>query len=140
MSFLASADSSLILPKSPAFTRSPFTIQLPRERRITLEYETETVMISINPELFSRLLVNLVSNAYRYGRENGHIRVPLWQEDSSLVLSVADDGIGLAHNEQEKIFRRFYQADASRGGESTGLGLAFSGLLPPFTNIFLIIA
>ena len=124
MSFLASADSSLILPKSPAFTRSPFTIQLPRERRITLEYETETVMISVNPELFSRLLVNLVSNAYRYGRENGHIRVQLWQEDSSLVLSVADDGIGLAHNEQEKIFRRFYQADASRGGEGTGLGLA----------------
>lgn len=68
--------------------------------------------------------MNLVSNAYRYGRENGHIRVRLWQEDSSLVLSVADDGIGIARNEQEKIFRRFYQSDASRGGEGTGLGLA----------------
>lgn len=34
MSFLASADSSLILPKSPAFTRSPFTIQLPPQQRI----------------------------------------------------------------------------------------------------------
>ncbi len=99
-------------------------MKLIRERGITLEYETKTVMISVNPELFSRLLVNLVSNAYRYGRENGHIRVRLWQEDSSLVLSVADDGIGIARNEQEKIFRRFYQADASRGGEGTGLGLA----------------
>ena len=65
-----------------------------------------------------------VKEVYRYGRENGHIRVRLWQEDSSLVLSVADDGIGIARNEQEKIFRRFYQADASRGGEGTGLGLA----------------
>ena len=99
-------------------------MKLIRERGITLEYETKTVMISVNPELFSRLLVNLVSNAYRYGRENGHIRVRLWQEDSSLVLSVADDGIGIARNEQEKIFRRFFQADASRGGEGTGLGLA----------------
>ena len=99
-------------------------MKLIRERGITLEYETKTVMISVNPELFSRLLVNLVSNAYRYGRENGHIRVRLWQEDSSLVLSVADNGIGIARNEQEKIFRRFYQADASRGGEGTGLGLA----------------
>ena len=99
-------------------------MKLIRERGITLEYETKTVMISVNPELFSRLLVNLVSNAYRYGRESGHIRVRLWQEDSSLVLSVADDGIGIARNEQEKIFRRFYQADASRGGEGTGLGLA----------------
>ena len=63
-------------------------MKLIRERGITLEYETKTVMISVNPELFSRLLVNLVSNAYRYGRENGHIRVRLWQEDSSLVLSV----------------------------------------------------
>ena len=99
-------------------------MKLIRERGITLEYETKTVMISVNPELFSRLLVNLVSNAYRYGRENGHIRVRLWQEDSSLVLSVADDGIGIARNEQEKIFRRFYQADASRGGQGAGLGLA----------------
>lgn len=66
--------------------------------------------------------MNLVSNAYRYGRENGHIRVRLWQEDSSLVLSVADDGIGIARNEQEKIFRRFYQADASAVAKVLGLG------------------
>ena len=77
-----------------------------------------------NRELLSRILVNLVSNAYRYGKENGHIFVKLKVEETELVLSVTDDGIGIAEEEQEKIFRRFYQTDVSRGGEGSGLGLA----------------
>lgn len=60
----------------------------------------------------------------RYGKENGHIFVKLKKEETELVLSVTDDGIGIAEEEQEKIFRRFYQTDVSRGGEGSGLGLA----------------
>lgn len=40
------------------------------------------------------------------------------------VLSVSDNGIGIAPEEQEKIFRRFYQVDSSRTGKGTGLGLS----------------
>ena len=101
-------------------------MKLIREHNISLEYQAEPVMFSGNRELLSRLLTNLVSNAYRYGKENGHIFVNLQQKESALILSVKDDGIGIAKDEQEKIFHRFYQTESSRGGEGTGLGLAMA--------------
>lgn len=96
-----------------------------RTNGITLTSQVqENISCLGNRMLLTRLLVNLISNAYRYGRENGHIEVKLEQKASELRLSVADDGIGIAPEEQEKIFRRFYQVDASRTGEGTGLGLS----------------
>ena len=52
----------------------------------------------------SRLLTNLVSNAYRYGKPNGHVWVDLHREDRWAVLSVRDDGIGIAPEDRERIF------------------------------------
>lgn len=77
-----------------------------------------------NYQLLSRMLTNLISNAYRYGKEQGHIFVSLKHLEQEIELSVADDGIGIATEEQEKIFRRFYQADNSRSVAGTGLGLS----------------
>lgn len=96
-----------------------------RQKGITLTWELqEAVYCEGNPELLTRLLVNLISNAYRYGKEDGHIQVRLEQGSDSIRLSVEDDGIGIALEEQQKIFERFYQADSSRTGEGTGLGLS----------------
>lgn len=74
--------------------------------------------------MLTRLITNLVSNAYRYCCPHGHIQVFLTETADEAVLTVADDGIGIAEEEQEKIFRRFYQADSSRTGQGTGLGLS----------------
>lgn len=96
-----------------------------REKNITMTWLLQPeVLIAGNPELLSRLLGNLISNAYRYGRENGHISVTVSRRENTAVLSVADDGIGIPQDAQEKIFRRFYQMDASRTGGGTGLGLS----------------
>ena len=71
-----------------------------------------------------RLLQNLLNNAVRYGRPDGHILVTLRREGADAVLSVRDDGPGIPYNQQDKIWQRFYQADASRSGENgAGLGL-----------------
>lgn len=102
-----------------------FDMALIRDKNIILEYETEDdVAIRGNRQLLSRLLVNLISNAYRYGKENGRIFVSLKQEREKVRLTVSDDGIGIAPEEQPKIFRRFYQADNSHTGAGTGLGLS----------------
>lgn len=87
------------------------------------------VEISGNALLISRLVQNLISNAYRYGKPNGHIEVALAVEKEAennqrAVLSVSDDGIGIAKEEQEKIFDRFYRSDCSRSIQGTGLGLS----------------
>ena len=96
-----------------------------KKHGITLTSQVqEKITFPGNQLLLTRLLINLISNAYRYGKENGHIWVKLEKIASEVRLSVEDDGIGIAPEEQEKIFRRFYQVDSSRTGEGTGLGLS----------------
>ena len=69
-------------------------------------------------------MFNLMQNAYKYGREGGHIRVSLCRENGSAVISVKDDGPGISKAEQEKIWQRFYRCDSARPEGGTGLGLA----------------
>lgn len=96
-----------------------------REKNIQLSYEIEeNVIVNGNEELLSRLLTNLISNAYRYGKENGRIRVKLNITEQNVTVSVYDNGIGIPTDKREKIFRRFYQVDPSRSGVGSGLGLA----------------
>lgn len=96
-----------------------------RENDISLSFDAGSkIKVVGNAGLLNRLLTNLISNAYRYGKEGGFIRVKLKEDGDAVELSVEDNGIGIAPEDQEKIFRRFYQADGSRSGKGTGLGLA----------------
>ncbi len=100
---------------------------VPREARdIAREMEIqEGVEADFNPALLSRVVYNLLENAYKYGREGGHVRLTLTARDGEARLSVRDDGIGIPPEEQPKIWQRFWQADAARGQEGgSGLGLA----------------
>lgn len=97
------------------------------EKNITLRWEITPHLTLIGDKmLITRLIANLISNAYRYGRENGATRLTLLQEERTLVLSVSDNGIGIAPDQQKKIFRRLYQAAPDRAGEGAGLGLAMA--------------
>lgn len=100
-------------------------LSLIRERGIELTWEADPdITVTGNRELLTRLLVNLVSNAYRYGRDLGHIYVKLSDCGDSVSLSVEDDGVGISEDEQKKIFDRFYQTDKSRTDAGFGLGLS----------------
>ncbi len=78
--------------------------------------------------LLERCLNNLLSNAYKYGRENGHVWVSLRRDADKIILSVKDDGIGISQENLTRIWERFYQADSARSGGSAdhGLGLGLS--------------
>lgn len=92
---------------------------------ITLSAEIEPdITIIGNKLLISRLTANLISNAYCYGRQGGHTIVKLEKDGRSVILSVADDGIGISEEVQGKIFDRFYRVDESRSAQGTGLGLS----------------
>ncbi len=103
----------------------------------------EDLEAQVDETQWMRLLINLINNAIRYGRENGEIHVRLFavpEEASSglgrasgtpasdtVVLQVADDGPGIPPEKLDKIFTRFYQADESRAGsKSGGFGLGLS--------------
>ena len=96
------------------------------DRGISLETEIEPgVTAKFNSTLFSRVVQNLLQNAYKYGKPGGHIWLSLKREDGRAVLRVRDDGIGIAPENLDKVWQRFWQADASRSEDGgSGLGLA----------------
>ena len=83
------------------------------------------IWADVDETLYIRMLVNLLSNAMRYSRENGCIEVTLEQKDDGIRGSVRDHGTGIREDALSHIWERFYQADTSRteGGHS-GLGLS----------------
>jgi len=78
--------------------------------------------------LLRRLTDILLDNAFKYTSSPGSVRLTLEQLDESAVITVKDSGVGIAHEDQQRIFERFYRVDKSRsraqGG--TGLGLAIA--------------
>lgn len=76
-----------------------------------------------DPAALAVMLGNLVDNALRYTPSGGSIDVETYEEDSAFVLEVADSGPGIALDERERVFDRFYRVPGSPGIGS-GLGLA----------------
>lgn len=100
---------------------------MPSEHRgISLEKDIEAgIEADFNAELVSRLVHNLLQNAYKYGREGGHVWLSLKSSADTALLSVRDDGIGIAESELPHVWQRFWQADPSRSEDGgSGLGLA----------------
>jgi two-component system sensor histidine kinase SenX3 len=79
-----------------------------------------------DPELLRQLLGNLLSNAIRYNREDGTVRLRIDGDEDLLSLIVEDTGLGIPPEHQQRIFERFYRIDAHRSRQTggTGLGLA----------------
>lgn len=96
------------------------------DRGIRLETEIEPgIECSFNASLISRVIYNLLQNAYKYGRDNGYVRLALDKENGNAVIKVKDNGQGIAAEDIDKIWQRFWQADSSRGPEAgNGLGLS----------------
>ena len=102
-------------------------LSLIRENGIALSSEVDDgISITGNQALLLRAISNLIFNAYRYGKENGHINVVLHGDGEQITLKVEDDGIGISLQDIPKVFDRFYRADSSREKTGTGLGLALT--------------
>ncbi len=96
------------------------------EKDISLTADLEpNIMVNYNNILISRLIQNLLENAYKYGKQGGNVTVSLKNEKDGPILSVKDDGIGIAKENIQKIWQRFYRASTNALQESgTGLGLS----------------
>lgn len=77
------------------------------------------------------LLLNLVDNAIKYSHPGGTVTMALTVDGAEARVSVSDQGIGIAPDEQARIFNRFYRTDAARSHtkKGTGLGLAICALI-----------
>ena len=84
-------------------------------------FESETY-----PNLLEKVLINLVSNAIRYSHDNGQVRVSLKIHGASYIITVADQGIGIRIEDQQKIFSEFYRSPEAKQFTKIGTGLGMS--------------
>jgi len=94
-------------------------------KKIEIHFEIEENASVIGDKLFLELIVNnLVSNAIKYGKENGTIYI-VWNSTLK-TLSVNDDGIGISQEHLPNIFNRYYRTEESRSTTIKGNGLGLS--------------
>ena len=110
------------------------TLDLASTFRSTIEKAGMQLLVNVEPisgevyvdtDLWERIILNLVSNAFKYSHD-GSIAVDVRQVDDRVVVSVSDTGVGIAGDQLDKIFDRFHRVENSGGRslEGTGIGLA----------------
>lgn len=96
-----------------------------RKNELTLVIAIDSALPTVHADKsrIIQVLLNLVSNAYRYTSAGGKITISVFPVDGAIQVDVADTGIGIPPDEQEKIFERFYRADHPLVRQQTGTGL-----------------
>jgi len=84
------------------------------------------LMVLGDPDRLTQAVGNLLSNAARYTPEGGRVRLTLHAEGQDAVIEVADSGIGVAEEDRERVFTRFWRADPARTRASGGLGIGLA--------------
>jgi heavy metal sensor kinase len=96
---------------------------LAAERRVSLDARLEPANVVGDPDRLAQVVINLLSNAVRYNRLGGSVRVGLGRWDNAAILTVADSGVGIPEPDQPHVFERFYRVDKARSRASGGTGL-----------------
>ncbi len=106
--------------------RTEMAIQV-REKGLKFEYNVEKNLPKIytDKERLTQVLINLISNAVKY-TPKGTITLNVSKEQDELRFVVKDTGLGIAKNNQDRIFERFYQVDSSYTRSAGGVGLGLS--------------
>jgi two-component system phosphate regulon sensor histidine kinase PhoR len=90
------------------------------------ELAPELPQVVIDRERICQVLANLIHNAIKFTLLQGRVTVSARNQGDSVIVSVADTGVGISSDDLPHIFERFYKADKSHSGEGTGLGLAIA--------------
>jgi two-component system phosphate regulon sensor histidine kinase PhoR len=97
-----------------------------KKLQIELRLPAELPSIRVDEMRLEEIVHNLLDNAVKYSHEGGRIVIGVAVRKSELVLSVADEGVGIPAEDLPRIFERFYRADRARSRELGGTGLGLS--------------
>jgi signal transduction histidine kinase len=92
---------------------------------VSLEVEgDDDAELPLRPRMLRVVANNLAENAIRYAGEGSTFTLSVRASDGSVVLTAADDGVGVSAEDAARLFERFYRSDRARASRGTGLGLA----------------
>jgi two-component system phosphate regulon sensor histidine kinase PhoR len=94
--------------------------------RLELQVPDDFPTVHADERRLEEVVHNLLDNAVKYSHQNGRILIQAGAPDHEVVLSVRDEGVGIAANDLPRIFERFYRADRARSRELGGTGLGLS--------------
>jgi response regulator RpfG family c-di-GMP phosphodiesterase/signal transduction histidine kinase len=96
--------------------------------KLYFQHPPHDVPLTIDPENFEKVVLNLLSNALKFTPEGGRITLYIEEHETNVTLIVEDTGIGIPENMRGAIFDRFSQVDGSlsRAHEGTGIGLSLA--------------
>ena len=81
-------------------------------------------ILRMDPQKMQQALGNVIGNAYKYSPDGGDIELGVTSEENNVFINISDKGIGMAPEQQEQAFERFYRADNTGNIPGTGLGLS----------------
>ena len=96
------------------------------DKELYVNADFDEFFCQANEELLKQVWINILDNAIKYADQRGLIEVNIRQDQNTLYVSIKNTGSKISPEIQEKIFDKFYQGDASRCSEGTGIGLAIS--------------
>jgi signal transduction histidine kinase len=97
------------------------------EKGFNLKTEIDSeIMVNIDPDKFLQVYSNILSNAIKYSGGSRNISIRLLRNSNEIITEIADEGIGIAREEQENIFEEFYRVDNNESGDITGTGLGLT--------------
>ena len=99
------------------------------ERKIKLNYKdgaNQNWRVKADKESIRQVLINLVHNSIKYGKESGLTKISFYDLENYLLVEVSDNGLGIAEGHLNHVFDRFYRIDKSRSRDAGGTGLGLS--------------
>lgn len=98
-----------------------------QETSIVLDHNPEVrIWVSADKKRIGQVVINLLTNAVKYGRKNGLVKVRFIDVFDKILIEVQDNGIGIEQSQLSRIFERFYRVDKSRSRDEGGTGLGLS--------------
>jgi two-component system sensor histidine kinase KdpD len=95
-----------------------------KDRHIELDIPPSFPLINCDAVLIAQVISNLLDNACKYSPDGSPLQISVSQKDLMAEVSICDSGNGVAENEQEMIFAKFYRGSNHKNANGTGLGLS----------------